>query len=277
MFSRAASTTKRNMPILDHVVIITGGAKGIGLSIAKNALREMALRVIIVDIDDKAARRACRRLNREHGADKVSSVVRDVTDQPENCFKDVLRACNTVTNKRLILVNCAGVHHDAPVKRIVDVNLTAVIKWTEMYYKHILSLGVYGAVLNVASVCGISYHEKDPIFSSCQSAVLLYSRMMGQAVKYIKSRICVIGVRASTGDANSCFRCSASTPRGSLVMMMMNKRRVVNATQVSIGGIAAIKILENEPSGTVWCLNNYDPVSSRTELVLKSCAGCCVL
>jgi len=89
----------------DHVVLITGGAKGIGAAITRASVREGAIPVV-VDKDQPACEKLFADLNlvppRGH------FVIADL-QSPENCAKAVEEAAQTL-GRIDALVNNAGVN-----------------------------------------------------------------------------------------------------------------------------------------------------------------------
>jgi len=95
-----------------QIALVTGGAGGIGSAIASRYLDEGCC-VAICDIDQNALRRKESDLVDRYGADRVRSVLMDVTDED-----DVTRALNTVACEfggLDILVSNAGIASSAPI------------------------------------------------------------------------------------------------------------------------------------------------------------------
>jgi 3-oxoacyl-[acyl-carrier protein] reductase len=90
------------------VVIVTGGASGIGLACAR-ALAGEGAQVVVADLDEQAAARA---------AEEVAghAVAADVT-KPEHARRVVEEAVSRCGGLD-VLVTCAGVFHSTPIDRI---------------------------------------------------------------------------------------------------------------------------------------------------------------
>ena len=94
-----------NLNLKDKIVIVTGGAKGIGLGICKVLASEGAIPVIVGRVDDDN-QIAIKEIETEGG--KALSVVAELTD-PEACksaVDQVLALCGRIDG----LVNNAGVN-----------------------------------------------------------------------------------------------------------------------------------------------------------------------
>ena len=94
----------------DKVAVITGGASGIGLGIARRCVRE-GMRVVIADVEESALRRAEEELKLMGGT--VSAVIADVSKpkQVEALAKAAVETFGAVH----ILCNNAGVAADGAI------------------------------------------------------------------------------------------------------------------------------------------------------------------
>lgn len=135
------------------VVVITGAARGIGLSTA-TALQRLGAKVAIGDIDEKELHQAGSRLGLEvHGR-------LDVTDRQS--FAEFLDIVEDRLGPLDVLVNNAGVisvgngldEPDTVTKRLLDVNVYGVILGTKLAAQRMLPRG-RGHIINIASLGGV--------------------------------------------------------------------------------------------------------------------------
>lgn len=141
--------------LMDKVVVVTGGGRGIGRAIAL-ALELEGARIAIGDVDEAAAHRAAEQL----GAGAVALHL-DVTDRPGfTAFLDeVERRMGPID----VLVNNAGImslgpfedEEDAVAVRQIEINLLAVIHGTKEAIRRMRPRGT-GHIVNVASTAGKS-------------------------------------------------------------------------------------------------------------------------
>lgn len=145
------------MEFKDKVILITGGAAGIGKSTAK-AFADLGGAIVIWDLNVEAGKEFLSELKE----DDVPSLFRkvDVTN-----FEEVGEGIQEIIDnygKIDVLINNAGITMDKTLKKmdpetwqkVIDVNLTGVFNCTRQAVNHMLEAGS-GVILNASSVVGL--------------------------------------------------------------------------------------------------------------------------
>ena len=161
--------------------IVTGGASGIGLAIAKR-LAQSGANVAIWDMNDKTMSEAAKSL----GGVKTHVAKVDVSkiEQVEAAFKSTLAALGKVD----ALVNSAGVAGknatvvDYPVDewiRVHDINLHGTFYACRTVAPHMIQNN-YGRIVNIASVAGKEGNPNASAYSSSKAAVIGLTKSLGK-------------------------------------------------------------------------------------------------
>ena len=143
--------------IQGRVAFVTGGASGLGLSMARSLLNRGAS-VMLADRDAEGLERAVAALSSE--TNQVASVVCDVADAKE--IEKAAQATIDHFGKVHIVVNNAGVGLGGQPgeialqdwRWIVDINLMGVVHGVEVFTPLIQSHGEGGHIINTGSMAG---------------------------------------------------------------------------------------------------------------------------
>ena len=168
----------------NKTAIITGGAQGFGLDIAKKFL-EFGANVIIWDIDKKELDKASKEINN----DKLSINVVDVSS-----FNDVEKTVNQITSstKIDILINNAGItgstnelwNYDVKEwNKIVEINLMGTFNCCKCIIPNMIENN-YGRIVNIASVSGKDGNANASAYSSAKAGVLGLTKSLGKELAY---------------------------------------------------------------------------------------------
>ncbi|KAF2901004.1 hypothetical protein ILUMI_05182, partial [Ignelater luminosus] len=102
------------------IILVTGGATGIGFSCIKEILRAGAQAVTIADINELKGEVAVKDITKEFGPNRAVFVKTDVTnaEQFENAFKKTIQIWKGID----VLINNAGVLNDADWELEIAIN-----------------------------------------------------------------------------------------------------------------------------------------------------------
>ncbi len=162
-----------------RVAIVTGGARGIGLAIARRAA-ESGAGIAIWDLDREAATAAAATLPR------ASAHVLDLTD--EAAVAAALAETMAAHGRVDILVNNAGITGgNAPSwrlpvaewRRVVEVNLVAPFIVSRAVVPGMIDAG-YGRVVNVASIAGKEGNPNASHYSASKAGLIGFTKSLGK-------------------------------------------------------------------------------------------------
>ncbi|MEI2712994.1 MAG: SDR family oxidoreductase [Nocardioides sp.] len=163
----------------DKVVVITAAAgAGIGAAATRRALEEGATRVVFSDTHERRLAEAEEALAGEFGADRVSSVVCDVTD--EAAVQALLDSAEGFD----VLLNNAGLGGTAPIQdmtdeawsRVLDITLTGTMRVTRAAAQRWIATGTQGVIVNNASVIGWRAQEGQAHYAAAKAGVMALTR-----------------------------------------------------------------------------------------------------
>ena len=166
--------------LTDRVAIITGGAQGFGLDIAKRFLNSGA-KVIIWDIDPIMLEKSVKDLNDPN----LSSNLVDVSN-----YKDVEKFTKEITKKSNIdiLINNAGItgptaslwEYDIEMwKKVVDINLMGTFHCCKAIVPNMIKNN-YGRIVNVASVAGKDGNANASAYSVGKAGAIGLTKSLGK-------------------------------------------------------------------------------------------------
>ena len=159
--------------------VISGGAQGIGLSIAK-ALGEQNMNIVLADIDQENLQKAASEL--QAAGVSVLTVVLDVADETQ--WQAVGQQTVERFGKVHMVVNNAGVGGDSGSiesqnkkgwQWVLDVNLMGVVYGAKAIVPLIKQHGEGGWVINVASMAGMTGVPYSGAYTATKAAVVALS------------------------------------------------------------------------------------------------------
>ena len=163
-----------------RTAVITGGAQGFGLDIAKRFLNSGA-KVIIWDIDPIMIEKSTKDLKNSN----LSSNIVDVSDykQVEKCVNEITKETNID-----ILINNAGItgptstlwEYDVEMwKKVVDINLMGTFNCCRTIVPNMIKNN-YGRIVNVASVAGKDGNANASAYSVGKAGAIGLTKSLGK-------------------------------------------------------------------------------------------------
>jgi glucose 1-dehydrogenase len=213
------------MGLLDgKVAIVTGGARGIGLAIAKRYVAEGAA-VVIADIEEAAGTRAAQSL----GEAKCRFIRTDVA-QASEATKVVAETC-AAYGKLDVLVNNAGIIHAADFLDLAEVDFDRVLRVNlrgaflvgqaaaRRMVEQVKAGGAGGAIINMSSInASVAIANQTPYCVS-KGGLSQLTKVMALSLAPYNIRVNAIG----PGSIMTAMMASVATDREA-------KRRVLSRT-----------------------------------------------
>lgn len=167
------------MTFTGKVALITGGATGIGLAIAKT-LAARGARVVIAQPELRQAQEAAALFHGEGVQVDVSdalSVDRAVENVVAACGRiDILVNSASVTGREALqpLLSITGEQLD----RIVDTNLKGTIYCSRAVANRMVESGVAGSIVHIASVAAFAAQESAAVYCATKAAQVSLAQSM---------------------------------------------------------------------------------------------------
>ena len=171
---------KINFNFTNRTAIVTGGAQGFGLDIAKRFLKSGA-KVIIWDTDAKMLEKSIQDINNPN----LSSYIVDVSSYKEvtSCANEIMKNSNVD-----ILINNAGITGPtAPLweydidtwKKVVNINLMGTFNCCRAIVPNMIQNN-YGRIVNVASVAGKDGNANASAYSVGKAGAIGLTKSLGK-------------------------------------------------------------------------------------------------
>ena len=171
---------KINYDFKNRPAIVTGGAQGFGLDIAKRFL-DSGGKVIIWDIDQKMIEKASNQLN----SPNLSSNIVDVSN-----YNEVEKSVSEITKNTNIdiLINNAGItgptatlwEYDIDMwKKVVEINLMGTFNCCRAIVPFMIKNN-YGRIVNVASVAGKDGNANASAYSVGKAGAIGLTKSLGK-------------------------------------------------------------------------------------------------
>jgi len=171
--------------------LVTGGSRGIGLSVAKG-LAEYGADVAIVARTQEQLEAAGRQIQDDTGK-KVWTFPFDIKNIKgiEGLFENIVSETTGID----ILVNCAGTtirgpSEDVDLKtwnKVIEVNLTAVFIISQAFCRHRKQTGKAGRIINIGSLTCHGARPTTAAYASSKGGLLMLTKTL--AVEWAKYNI----------------------------------------------------------------------------------------
>lgn len=173
-------------------IFITGGARGIGKSVA-TGFAEAGADLAIVDVDIEEAQKTAKEIAEKNGV-KAIAIKCDVTN-PADVDAMVKEVVDTYGKLDVAFCN-AGIALNEPAeemsyenwKKVIDINLTGIFLTAQAAGKVMLKQG-YGSIINTASMSAHIVNVPQPqcAYNASKAGVIMLTKSM--AVEWAKKNV----------------------------------------------------------------------------------------
>ena len=165
-----------------RVVVVTAAAgAGIGAAVVRRALEEDARAVVLSDTHERRIAEAQEELAAEFGADRVRSLVCDVTREDDvTALLDAAEEFGGVD----VMINNAGLGGTVSItemtdeqwSRVLDITLTGTMRCVRAASNRMIAAGRRGVIVNNASVIGWRAQEGQAHYAAAKAGVMALTR-----------------------------------------------------------------------------------------------------
>lgn len=168
------------MEIQNRIAFVTGGASGIGRATVV-ALAGKGASVVFADLDEEGAEET---IGRAGVVDRVVFRACDVTNGDD--LAAAVDSAVGVFGRLDIVANIAGIGDGGDLfaddpgdwRRVVDIDLTAVVDATRLAVRAMRRGGHGGVVVNLASLIGLHPMAAAPVYSAAKAGVVNFTRSL---------------------------------------------------------------------------------------------------
>jgi len=187
---------------MSQVIVITGGAGGIGSAISR-ALAKDGLKVVIADFNEAAAEQLASEIAKDGG--EALAVRVDVGDKTsvENMIASAVKKFGQID----VQLNAAGVLKLYPIlempaeewERVIRINLTGTFLCSQAAAKHMAERKA-GRIINVASGRGVTGQPTGSHYAASKGGVITFTRTLAVELSPYNITINAIGPGATETD-----------------------------------------------------------------------------
>ncbi|MFK7975205.1 MAG: SDR family NAD(P)-dependent oxidoreductase [Halioglobus sp.] len=236
----------------DKTAVITGGASGIGYSLAKKALAE-GMRVVIADLDQAALNKAADSLG---GGEKLLAVATDVSNSA--AIDALATAARAQFGAVHLLCNNAGVGGGGPLWEqseeewdfVLGVNLKGVTNGVRAFTPGMIAQGE-GHIVNTASIAGLVSAVSTSTYTVSKHAVVALSEVLLGDLQAAEASVGVSVLCPSFVNTNI-YKVSDQRPGGDDSALTDEQRKELKAVEAMIEDFFKTALSPDEVANMVF-------------------------
>lgn len=231
--------------IKNKIIVVTGGAEGIGFQLIRSFLNAEAKLAVLLDINEAKANKAVEELTTEFGPNKVVYIKCNVIEDLEETYSKIHDQFGIID----VLINNAGIEDEKVPENCVDVNLTATIKWSLKFMELMKKdgNGNGGTILNIASIFGYQAAYFAPVYVATKFGVVGFTKALGHDKHYSKTKVRVIAI--CPGFTKTSLTKVFNDPGREELMKIKHEFLWQSAKNVAENAVEVFKVAD---SGTLW-------------------------
>ena len=183
---RQMPRTLQRMSVKDKVIIITGGARGLGNHMARACAEAGAKAIAIFDANQDLGDESAAELHQKSGL-PVSFFKVDVRDG--SAINAAVQNVVDLYGTPDVLVNSAGIadsnikaetYDPAMFRRLIDINLTGSFLMAQAVGRAMMAAGKPGSIILVASMSGsiVNYPQEQSCYNASKAGVIQFGKSL---------------------------------------------------------------------------------------------------
>jgi NAD(P)-dependent dehydrogenase (short-subunit alcohol dehydrogenase family) len=177
------------------VALVTGASRGIGEAVARTFVAHGA-RVAVVSRKAEGIQAVADSIAKEHGADKVFAIAGH-TGREDECVRMTRQAVERFGQLDILVNNAATNPSFGPMlasemgawDKTFEVNVKGYFWCTRELARHCVARNTPGAIVNMASVAGITGAPLQGIYAATKAAVISMTRTLAVELSASKIRV----------------------------------------------------------------------------------------
>lgn len=179
----------QKMTLMDKVVIVTGGARGLGNHMARACVEAGAKAIVVFDANQALGDESAAELHKLTGF-KVPVDFFKVDVRDNSAIDDAVKAVVDKYGAPDVLINSAGIadsnipaetYDPVMFRRLIDINLTGSFLMSQAVGKAMIASGKPGSIVLVASMSGsiVNYPQEQSCYNASKAGVIQFGKSLG--------------------------------------------------------------------------------------------------
>ncbi|VEN63798.1 unnamed protein product [Callosobruchus maculatus] len=253
---RRSSTLKEDrqnkIHLEEKVVVVTGGASGIGLAIADELLCEGTSSVTVIDNNKEKLDKSVKILADKHGEDRVLPIEADVSniEQMDAAFRNTVLHFHAID----IIINNAGIMDDGKWEKELKVNTHSCVIGTllGMQYMAKSSSGSGGIIANIGSLAGLTPWCGFPIYTMTQFGVVGFTKALGSSKLYERTGVKVFGYCPCLTQTEMLEKPAEKSINDNFAAEFVEDTKDMKVQSPEIIAKGLVEILHDAKPGSIW-------------------------